>query len=533
MTLQIDSPATEDVGNSNENEPLRRRPNRLRALVEIAGSDRRIGVAVATTSAAVFGLVAGWWTPRGPITIAQALTTMVISLAVGALAGVTMRSRWAMLLSPVVFATVFELTRLDATGPTVDRIHVGSTYGIMALVVGRVFHGVLALWPMALGASIGAASARRVVGQFTRSSRHGAVVALHARRVVSIVSAVALVVLAMLIAQPANTEAIVGADGKPLAGSIAELTRVRAGGHDLAMMIRGNSIDNPVMLFLAGGPGGTELGAVRKHGEALEQDFVVATLDQRGTGKSYDQLEPTSTLTLANAVSDAIEVTNYLRDRFGQDKIYLVGQSWGSILGVLVAQQHPELFHAFVGVGQMVSPPDTDRVFYDDTLAWARRTGDTGLVHDLTTIGPPPYTNVLNYETALSYEHEVYPYDHSINDEGQGGMSENIFVEEYDRMQQVHNLAAMLDVFKIMYPQIQGIDFRVDAAKLDVPVYLVEGAHEAPGRSVPADEWFKMLDAPAKQWILFDTSGHRPLFEQPELFHTVMTETVLAETQPK
>jgi len=333
-----------------------------------------------------------------------------------------------------------------------------------------------------------------------------------------------------LIARPATTDPILGPDGQPLAGSIAELTRVEIGGHDLAMMIRGNSSDSPVLLFLAGGPGGTELGAMRRHLEALEQDFLVVTWDQRGTGKSYDQLDPTSTLTLDSAVSDTVEVTNYLRDRFGKDKVYLVGQSWGSTLGVLAVQQHPELYQAFVGVGQMVSQRETDRIFYRNTLAWARKTGKNDVVATLTDIGPPPYATILPYESALSYEHDVYPYDHSPNSEGEGGFSENFIVEEYTVLEQIHNLGAMMDTFSVLYPQLQRIDFREDATRLDVPVYLVQGRHEARGRAVLANEWFEQLEAPSKTMIVLDTSGHRPLFEQPEQFNEVMTDTVLAET---
>ena len=122
------------------------------------------------------------------------------------------------------------------------------------------------------------------------------------------------------------------------------------------MMIRGRSTRNPVLLFLAGGPGGTELGAMRRHGQSLEDDFVVVTWDQRGTGKSYDQLDPTSTLTLDGAVADTLEVTNYLRDRFGQDKIYLVGQSWGTILGVLAVQRQPELYRPTSASGRWSAP---------------------------------------------------------------------------------------------------------------------------------------------------------------------------------
>ena len=97
-------------------------------------------------------------------------------------------------------------------------------------------------------------------------------------------------------------------------------------------------------------------------------------------------------------------------------------------------------------------------------------------------------------------------------------------------MEQAHAFAGFFDVFSVMYPQLQRIDFRKDAARLDIPVYLMEGRFEAPGRLGPAKQWFKLLDAPAKQWIIFDTSGHRPLFEQPDLFRQKMTDTVLAQT---
>lgn len=506
-------------------------PGKLRDVLRLAWERRLVGVGLAASVAAISGLIAGWWTPRGPITSGDVLATMAVSLLVGAVAGLLFRSRWAMLLAPVTFVGVFELVRLGAEGPTVDAIHPFSTYGFMAFAVGRGFHGLVALVPMAFGAVLGAALARRMRSE-ALATRGWRKLASYGRRGVTVLLALGLVVLAAGIARPASTDAILGPDGESLPGSIAELVRVEIGGHDLAMMIRGHSVDEPVLLFLAGGPGGSELGAFRRHANTLEEDFVVVTFDQRGTGRSYDQLEPTSTLTLDNAVADVLELTRYLRDRFDEDQIYLVGQSWGTTLGVLAVQREPELFHAFVGVGQMVSQRETDRIFYEDTLAWARETGNTGLVDKLTELGPPPYEDVLGYETALSYEHDVYPYDHGANSEGEGGFSENLFVEEYSLAEQVHTLGAFMDVFTILYPQLQAIDFRVDAARLDVPVYLVQGRFEARGRAELAEKWFQTLDAPSKELIVFETSGHRPLFEQPDRFHDVMTRIVLTGTMP-
>ena len=94
----------------------------------------------------------------------------------------------------------------------------------------------------------------------------------------------------------------------------------------------------------------------------------------------------------------------------------------------------------------------------------------------------------------------------------------------------MHSLGAVMDTFAVLYPTISGLDLRTDAILLDVPVYLFQGRHEAPGRAVLAEEWFTALDAPRKAMVIADTSGHRPLFEQPAEFHRFLTDVVLRET---
>jgi len=485
---------------------------------------------LALAPAVVFALLAAWWTPRGPTSTVEALTAMALGLAVGVAAGWLMHSRWAVLVAPLVFVAVFELARWPVEGPTVDGLRLTSMSGLAAFVLGRGVHGLIALLPMMLGAALGARGARDRVAAGTSTEEQAR---RRRRRFVAQVVAGSLVLvgLAVVIARPAGTDPIVDADGNPVPGSVAELTTVDVGEHDLALMVRGVDVDNPVLLFLAGGPGGTELGAMRRHSADLEDHFVVATLDQRGAGRSYGALDPTSTLTVDGAVADVVAVTDYLRDRFGQDKVYLVGQSWGTILGVLTVQERPELFAAFVGVGQMVDPTATDLRFYEDTLRWARRTGNDALVDTLVGNGPPPYSDPEDYVPAVSSELQVYPYDHSVNDEGSGQMGENILVEEYSLLDKLHIVPGVMDTFALLYPQVQGVDFRTQVPRLEVPVYLVQGRYEAPGRAEPAMEWLDALDAPAKELFVLETSGHRPLWEQPEAFHDVLTETVLPQTQ--
>ncbi len=497
----------------------------VRAVLEPVWSNSRFGAIAAAGIAASWGLIAGSWTPRTPLTTAQAIWSIVISLLLGSIGGLVMRSRWALLLGPLTFAAVFELTRVGTDGPTVDA-PAFTTYGILALVVGRVFHAAISLAPMAFGAVLGAGIARHLKPPSESANRRRW--ARRARRSVAAFAAVGLVAFTAVLARPATTDSIVDANGDPVPGSIAELGTVDVNGHELHIMIRGHSVDNPILLFLAGGPGGSEMGAMRNHLPELEEHFTVVTWDQRGTGKSYDELDPTDTYTLDSAVNDTTAVTDLMRDRFGQDRIYLLGQSWGSTLGVLAVQQHPESYAAFIGTGQMVSQLETDTIFYDDTLVWARQTGDTGLAEDLLAIGPPPYERMLDYETALSSEHDVYPYDHDANSEGEGGFSENFLVSEYTLIDQVHLLGGFMDTFSTLYPQLQNIDFRQTATEFETPMYFVQGAQEADGRADVFAEWYPLIDAPTKDVVVLDTSGHRPLWEQPDEFVDYMVDTVLA-----
>ena len=196
-----------------------------------------------------------------------------------------------------------------------DGVHLGTLYGVIAFVTGRLFDGLLLALPALVGVVYGAGLARRWSG-----GAPGRRWAVGIRRVLAAVFAAVVLAGAVYVAQPARTDPIPGT------GGIAELTTAHVGGHDTGLMLRGQDATAPVLLFLAGGPGGTERGAMRLFGQPLERDFVVATWDQRGAGTSYGALDPTSTSPFDQAVDDTIELTEQLRARFGQDRIYLVGQ---------------------------------------------------------------------------------------------------------------------------------------------------------------------------------------------------------------
>ena len=490
-------------------------------LRERLGNPSRPTTASTTTGAAAIaaaaGAFGGWLLPRGPVTTTQALVAILVALAVGFTAGRLTGSRWALLLAPAVFVLAFELARLRADGPTIDAIRLDGVYGVLMFVVGRGVDGVLMLLPMLVGTGFGLLAFRRATGTDAAGRWPG--------RILLSIGTLLVVLLVVGLLRPATTE--------PIAqdGSVAELVEVGIGGHEQSIMIRGASAQAPVLLYLEGGPGGTGIGRIRNSGEELEQHFVVAVWDQRGTGKSYDQLEPTATLTVDQMVDDTLAVTDYLRERFDEQKIYLVGSSWGTTLGVLAAQRAPEKYHAYVGTGQMVDQFETDTLMYAESLADARARGDDDAVRRLTEIGAPPYEETLSYTEALASNPKWVNFEHGDDYDASSEYPASLFVGEYSLIEQLRGMAAIAETFHVLYPQLAETDFRVQVPRLDVPVFVVQGEHEADGRSTLAREWFGLLSAPAKDYVVFDRSGHTPPYDEPGRFADYMS-AVAEQVEP-
>jgi pimeloyl-ACP methyl ester carboxylesterase len=168
--------------------------------------------------------------------------------------------------------------------------------------------------------------------------------------------------------------------------SIASLERIRIGGVDQCILIRGNDSSLSVLLFLHGGPGMPAMYLAHAFQRDLEKEFVVVQWDRRGAGKSYRE-DIGDTLTTEQLVADTVELTNVLRARFHHDKIYLVGHSWGSYLGMLVIAQHPELYHAYVGIGQLARSSPIAGIQDEYIRQSATRMGDQNAVKELEKKG--------------------------------------------------------------------------------------------------------------------------------------------------
>lgn len=501
-------------------------PSTLRSLTRVRTAilaSRRLAGAVALAIGAGAGLVSGFLLPRGPVTTEQGLAVIATSLLAGLAAGALTDTRWALVLAPLGYVVGSELARLGVAGATFGPVRLDAAYGIVAVVVGRGVHLLVALVPLAAGIGIGLALAR------PRQARSWFAAG---------VLAAATAGLAVLVAVPGSAPPVLGPDGEPVAGSIAELSTVRLGGLDQAISVRAADPDSPVLLYLSGGPGQSDIAFARALLEPLTADFVVVVWDQRGTGKSYPVLEPTASLTLDRLVGDTIELAEHLRERFAEDRIYLLGESWGSTLGVLAVQQRPDLFHAYIGSGQMVSQRVTDQIIWRDLLAHARATGDEALHDEVLALGEPPYRDspwsnsvILGYYPLLETPYTP-PAAYISRGEASGVGMFGLGGREYGFLENANVLRGLLDMFSLVYPQLQEIDFRVDVSSLDVPVYVLDGEHELRGRRELAHEWFEGLSAPHKQLVTYPDAGHAVAFEQLEAVHRLLVDEIVPATYP-
>ncbi|PSB39837.1 hypothetical protein C7B69_01215 [filamentous cyanobacterium Phorm 46] len=333
----------------------------------------------------------------------------------------------------------------------------------------------------------------------------------------------------------ASTPPILDANGKPIPNSIAVLETVKLGGSDEWITIRGKDSRNPVLLFLAGGPGGSYLVLEQRALAELEDRFVVVNWDQPGAGKSFNAIDHAK-LTPDRYISDAHELVLHLRQRFGKDKIYLSGQSWGSALGIMVVQRYPDLFHAFIGTGQEVAFLENEVIRYDLALRLAQERGDQQQVAKLKQQGPPPYYGNDVMPKMLTYLNDLNKYRNDQQNPAIAKPKFNIVLElitssEYGLVDKVNLFLSRgeLETVGVVFPQLWGVDFRKQATRLKVPVYFLIGRHDGTTSPKLTEEYFNLLTAPHKELIWFEHSGHGLWMNESAKFIDVMVNKVLAQ----
>lgn len=326
-----------------------------------------------------------------------------------------------------------------------------------------------------------------------------------------------------------KTPEIIDSNGKMVSTSIASLKQITLGGIKQWILIRSHNVENPLLLYLHGGPGSPEMGFAHKFDRKLERYFTIVNWDQRGGGKSFSRKIPKESMTVDQFFSDAHELIQYLLKRFNKEKIVLVGHSWGSYLGILLVQKFPELFSAYVGIGQVIKIKENERLSHQYTLDEAKKRGNKKAIKQLTKLEPPYYNNLkqlniqrkwLNYfGGALHNQTSIWSL-----------IKIMLRAPEYTIRDIFKFLRGSMFTLQLIWTEyIDRPDVVTIASKLQVPIYLLAGRYDYNTPFVLVEEFYKKLQAPKKELLWFEHSAHFPNFEEREKYDEIMIEKVLKE----
>jgi len=309
------------------------------------------------------------------------------------------------------------------------------------------------------------------------------------------------------------------------ADGIDSLQAVSIGGIDQWIHVRGEHVGNPVLLFIHGGPGQAAIAMAREFQRPWEARFTVVQWDQRGAGKTYaanDRELQRRTMTVPRMEQDALEVANYLRRRFNRDKIVVVGHSWGTVLGLWLAHEHPEVVSAYVGVAQLVDARLTNRTGYEDALATARLGHRDDAVKELESIQPYPAPTMDLRKTSIAqtWQAELLgpPADGTQYLDMRRIFATLLTAPEYS-LGDVYGLTrGQIFSLEVMIPQVQSLDLSKLGVDFRVPVFFFQGRLDPYCRPAVIEAYARTITAPRHDIVWFERAGHFPFYESREEF---------------
>lgn len=316
-----------------------------------------------------------------------------------------------------------------------------------------------------------------------------------------------------------------------LSRSISEVVRTEIGGIEQGMIIKGKNEDNPILLFLHGGPGNPEYVLAKQYDIGLEDYFTVCWWDQRGSGMSYSSSIEPKDVTLEQMITDTVEVTNYLRNRFGKKKIYLMGHSWGSFLGINTVAQYPELFEAYIGIGQVTNQLESEKLGYDNMMSIAESAGDKESIEKLGKYkidGAETITTdylILRSQIMSKQGNGVF---HVAKSQFKDIILPVLQASEYTLSDKYGYIVGAMFALKCPINNVQfNTNLMETTCAIDVPVYIFHGIYDRQVSYELSQQYFEILKAPKKEFYTFGNSAHSPFMEEPQKFIQIIIEDVL------
>ena len=322
-----------------------------------------------------------------------------------------------------------------------------------------------------------------------------------------------------------NTYAVTDPSG------IEELKSIKIGGVNQWLHIRGRNKNNPILLYLHGGPGSPMLGFMDAIQRPWEDFFTIVQWDQRQTGKSYyPEDDESAPLTIEKIILDTEEVIQHLLKHLNQSKLFLLGHSWGSILGMQIVKRHAEWLYAYIGVGQIVNMMKGEKILYERLLAHAREKNQASLTSQLEKLAPYPdpecpgesfAKNCVFMRRELSRLAGETFMHHSSWDDAIKNMAFEQLISPHLTLSDICNSLIGDDVALIRAPYLFTEEFlAMDLPKeigcdLEVPIFFFSGSHDWHTPITLSDQWFHEIQAPYKELIHFEESAHVIVNEEP------------------
>jgi pimeloyl-ACP methyl ester carboxylesterase len=343
-----------------------------------------------------------------------------------------------------------------------------------------------------------------------------------------------ILVTILLIYSPGKTKSFLGGNGKILPGSISEKVFVDICSEKQGMFIVGKNLNNPVLLFLHGGPGMPTFFLTDEYPTGLEERFTVCYWEQRGGGLSFNPKTSPENLTSERIVIDAIEVTNYLRKRFGVEKIYLMGHSWGTFIGIQVAAKAPELYYAYIGISQISNQAESEKLAYNymKERFWVAGNKESAAKFNNYSI--------IKSDTELIKYFKSPLRDEAMHELGIGTMRNmksvitGIFLpimlcKAYTIREKINIWRAkpILANKTSLIEQLLTTNLTAKVQKLNIPIYFFSGKYDYTVNYKLSEAYLENLDAPMKGFYTFEKSAHSPMHEEPGKFKKIIDHDVL------
>ena len=316
--------------------------------------------------------------------------------------------------------------------------------------------------------------------------------------------------------------------------AIDEVFYIPVNGDRQSVHIRSSNRSNPVILFVHGGPGVCDRSWVMpKQSDYLADRFTMVCWDQRMAGKNYRSADARKKMTLDQQVEDMHDVVMYLVKRFGQEKIFIVGHSWGTILSCLYLPKYPENVRAYVGMGQFINGVLNEELSYEYVVNCAKELGDQKAMKDLAKIGAPVGGVYAGGMDALMVQRNYLTKYGGETWKQRGGIYQTVIIPfltsgEYKIIPDLYRYyKGTFYCLNQLWSDVINLKFDETLRKLDVPVYLFQGDHDQNTPTVLAKKWFDALEAPYKEYVPFHDSAHSPIMEEPELWGRTLTAKLL------